>query len=137
MPNRRESPSAMLATQAWGWTSIILGLITVISGPTRYSSAEYFPLEAIPGAPYSWGALFIVAGAAVAVGDKARLWTLRNTGMWALIVAFLGLAGCFLYAGIHDPQASLGQVVIDASIALHLMVLQRLKRPEPPPVDPL
>ena len=130
----QASPSALFATQAWAWAAIVYGAVTIASGPQRHTGPTFVALNQVPGSPYIWGVLFIIAGATVKIGCSTARWKLRDTGIWLLTVMFLGFAGCFVFAAIVNPQAPIGGAVIYAAIALQLMVLRRL-RGKPPTHD--
>lgn len=71
---------------------ILLGVVIILGGPKRFGGLSYsFALD-IPGAPWSWGSLALIAGAALLVGTfitDNRMVALGGfaCGFWCLFFA--------------------------------------------------
>lgn len=113
----------VFAIRWWAIITMVYGFLVCLGGPVRWSARSYRALNQMPGSPYTWGLVAIVAGLLILVGSVATVRRLRNVGLWIMAAWCTTLGAGFVTAAITDDHVSLGIPVLFAAAAGHALSL--------------
>lgn len=101
----------IFVTRTIGAWAIVSGILIICSGKERWSGHAYDELNHMPGSPYTWGALFLIAGILVVVGSmmkvKVSRFSVRNAGLWLIAFWCILFVIGFIASMLVNPGVSL------------------------------
>lgn len=108
--NQLSKESAIIlnifVTRTVGAWAVLSGMLIALSGVTRWHTNAYHTLNYMPGSPYTWGVLFIIAGILTIMGSITHVHlgkiTLRNIGLWLIAFWCLVFVIGFITAAIQS-----------------------------------
>lgn len=91
--------------------SMLLGMLIIVGGPSRFSAIGYKTAMYVPGAPASWGIVLLVAGMLAFFGLKNRQYMVGAWGMFISGAWCFAFGGAFLISSIQYPNANLTAMI--------------------------
>lgn len=118
-----------LTTRLTGYMFVLVGLAMASGGRERFVLPTYEPAQLLPGWPFSWGLLLVLAASGVLIGvARARArWIivgLLAIGLWCAIFGLLAL-----YAAVTNPVTPfhVGFVYLTSTVLVSARAMLYLK----------
>lgn len=123
--------AARLVSKVVALYCLVQGLNIILAGPIRFGAAGYRYALAAPGAPWSWGALIVVAGVVMTVGLISMEPKVTAVGIYIAAgwSAFFGIV--FAWAAYVDPTANTTGMWAYGVMAVLFTILARVRWVQP------